>query len=420
MLTIGVYILYDHAVGYFERETDRTVSSLSWIDFDDVERKRARRLIGMFAEKSTRDELGLGPIRDSIADLLFPGTNTLHTRLRYVFFVPWIYQSVEERTGKPDSHSLTSAGRRLEIELIHSLRRGGESSGVIGSSAGSSLQRLPSELYWSALRSWGICRYQGSQHDYIAALPSLRRERRRVDSSNTAYSPRILDLVTWHQGLPKQPSDLLGQVDFRLTPEEAEFLVDRIVNSHPQSLLAHLARNRRRVECDHIWEHPDRAGFPRRTERLVVHAKVFSGVMLGATLLYNLMLAQERGWEEMIQRYLDRISEWNQHLDLERVRAWSRADFWECVHHDSHRIRNPTRRFVTLWLSLVLEHQGDIAEVGVARKLVRQRETRLKGPHSRFKNPSALDRWRGASGTSRLSFRWAQMQSHMGDLADAE
>ena len=66
------------------------MSSFSWIVFDETERQRVRRIMAMFEGKETRDEIGLGPIRDSIADHLFPGTSTIQTRLRYMLFVPWI------------------------------------------------------------------------------------------------------------------------------------------------------------------------------------------------------------------------------------------------------------------------------------------------------------------------------------------
>ena len=64
------------------------MSSLAWIDFDEDERQRAQRIMALFQERETRDELGLGAIRDSIADHLFPGTSTIQTRLRYMLFIP--------------------------------------------------------------------------------------------------------------------------------------------------------------------------------------------------------------------------------------------------------------------------------------------------------------------------------------------
>lgn len=66
-------------------------ASLTWLDHDPAARERSLRLLALFQERDSRDELGLGAIRDSFADQLFPGTSTIQTRLRYMFFIPWIY-----------------------------------------------------------------------------------------------------------------------------------------------------------------------------------------------------------------------------------------------------------------------------------------------------------------------------------------
>ena len=55
------------------------MSSLAWVDFDEAERQRAQRIMALFQERESRDELGLGAIRDSISENLFPGTSTIQT-----------------------------------------------------------------------------------------------------------------------------------------------------------------------------------------------------------------------------------------------------------------------------------------------------------------------------------------------------
>ena len=61
-------------------------SSLAWIDHDSKARERTLRILSLFQEKGSRDELGLGSVRDSFADQFFPGTSTIQTRLRYMTF----------------------------------------------------------------------------------------------------------------------------------------------------------------------------------------------------------------------------------------------------------------------------------------------------------------------------------------------
>ena len=74
-----------------------TQSSIAWIDFSEQDRRRMIEMVSLFKDRDTRDELGLGSIRNAFADLFFPGTSTLQTRARYFFFVPWIYLYFEER-----------------------------------------------------------------------------------------------------------------------------------------------------------------------------------------------------------------------------------------------------------------------------------------------------------------------------------
>ena len=393
------------------------MSSLSWIVFDEVERQRVRRIMALFQEKDSRDELGLGPIRDSIADHLFPGTSTIQTRLRYMLFVPWIYAMVEQHDGPPER--LRAEARAREIRLIDALRAGGEDGGIIGREAGANLQRLASSIYWAGLRSWGIRLFPGSQETYFATLPSLRQHRRRAGSSEDALAAEKHDLLTWRAGMPSAPDNVLENADFQLTGEEAGFLIDRLVDSQPNSLITHLAKAGRHADCDFIWEHPDLATFPIGTRRLVEHAEVFSQVMHGASLLYNLMLSELRQNEEWIEKYREAIANWAKKMDQRFILSWSLDDFWQQIEHENHRIRKPARLFVSRWLELIQQGAEQINDLTEARDLVQTRESRLKGAQSRFVNHSLLDRWGGSSGAYRLSFRWKEASSHIRDLINA-
>ena len=43
-------------------------------------------------QQGVRDEIGFLTVHQRYADRFFPGTSVLHTRLRYVLFVPWLYR----------------------------------------------------------------------------------------------------------------------------------------------------------------------------------------------------------------------------------------------------------------------------------------------------------------------------------------
>ena len=65
---------------------------LAWLDYSESDQRRAREIIAMFSQQESRDELGLGRIRDALSDALFPGTSVLLTRARYLLFVPWLFR----------------------------------------------------------------------------------------------------------------------------------------------------------------------------------------------------------------------------------------------------------------------------------------------------------------------------------------
>jgi hypothetical protein len=102
------------------------------------------------------------------------------------------------------------------------------------------------------------------------------------------------------------------------------------------------------------------------------------------------------------------------------VSAWSLDDFWNTVEHPAHSIRPAAKRFVMQWLELVADGATPIASAPAARQLVEERERRLKTSQSRYTNQAVRDRWAGASGVDRLSFRWSQAKSHLRDLVHAE
>src|SRR5271165_2210229 len=94
-------------------------ATLTWLDHDAADRDRMNRILALFRERDTRDELGIGVIRDLVADELFPGTSTIQTRLRYMLFVPWIYQRLEQK--RRDKKTFADEARRFEVEIVRAL-----------------------------------------------------------------------------------------------------------------------------------------------------------------------------------------------------------------------------------------------------------------------------------------------------------
>lgn len=67
-------------------------SRIGWIDFSREHRDRVFSVIDMLGESGTVDELGVGVVRDALADWLFPGVSTIQTRPKYFLLIPGLIQ----------------------------------------------------------------------------------------------------------------------------------------------------------------------------------------------------------------------------------------------------------------------------------------------------------------------------------------
>src|SRR5262245_6290078 len=175
-------------------------SSFTWLDYSEQQRRQMLDVIDLFREQETRDELGIGAVRDAFADMLFPGTSTIQTRARYFLFVPWIYRQLEAKRTPSDQVRLKA--RKLEVTLIYALLDSEDTAGLLGKQAKETLQRLPSNVYWQGLRILGLCFYQGSQDQYHRSLDSYYRSVDRAEREKSGESPAS---PNWHPGLPEIP-----------------------------------------------------------------------------------------------------------------------------------------------------------------------------------------------------------------------
>lgn len=394
-------------------------STLTWLSHDTAERDRTLRLIELFKESGTVDELGIGSIRDTFADAFFPGTSVLQTRARYLLFVPWLLELTVHH-----SRNAATAPERLrthEVSLIRALLAGGESEGVIGRDAKAALKRMPSTLYDPALRRFGI-RTTGTTLDqfFRDAATAAERHRHLPDAEDDGLATR-----TTIPGLDPElavscppPADLLNATTFQLTSAEASYIRDRIVQAVPGSLIAWLLSHEARADVAHIWEHPDLARFPVHLRDLADHARRFHHATHGAALLYNLMLAEKKQSEELAEAYRTALAVWQEELTDNAVWAgWSLPEFWSALARHNPHLRVATVRFVEDWITGA-QRTTDVATDEGLRAVVANREQRLKGSRSRLVNAAALDSWAGGSGLVRLDYRWGIARRILADVFD--
>ena len=141
-----------------------------------------------------------------------------------------------------------------------------------------------------------------------------------------------------------------------LDSHEATYSRERILSTCPGTLLAYLAdRGERWQWTDFIWFHDLAADFPTEISHGLAHAQLFSEVMHGAARLYNVMLAEAQGREDLTEEHRAAFGKWadERHAQARRLVGWDLRDFWTFVSASGARVTAPTRTFVTDWIERV-------------------------------------------------------------------
>lgn len=81
------------------------MAAIGWIDFSPSDRNRVGSVLDMLRPEGMVDELGMGTIRDALANQMFPGFSTIQTKAKYFFIIPYILQDYQalkpsQRRGK--------------------------------------------------------------------------------------------------------------------------------------------------------------------------------------------------------------------------------------------------------------------------------------------------------------------------------
>lgn len=186
---------------------------------------------------------------------------------------------------------------------------------MIGRDAGRDLKRLASSVYWAGLNSLGIRTMMGSQATFLSYGPEMFKDH---------------DLKLWSSSLPKAPANLFEEATFALTPKEADFLRDPIASNAKPSLLNELSATGKSFSQDWPWQ--SESTISKSNRALLRHAERFSGVMYGASLLYNLLLARRAAERPnakkhadapaLIAHYRSRLDDWTTKLNFFDLNSW--------------------------------------------------------------------------------------------------
>lgn len=395
-------------------------SQIAWLDASPEEQRRVREVVQLFSQSETVDELGGRKIVITLADALFPGTSVLHSRARYLLFVPWFCQAA---VGKKNPRStLDYYERRLIARFIED----DELEGLVGRDAGPRVKQLPSTMYWTALDAWGVLRWPGTIDQTLHRAAAARRSAPEDADELAGRSIAIWDagVGTLPPGFPEEHID----GGFRLKHAEACWLRDRLLLHTDGSLLAHLIRTETPLAdaSRAPWLDPACQSAPPDILGVLDDAERFALATDGARLLYSLLVAEkylDAGYTRVdidLETYRQMLDAWAQEVDDSSTlfEGWNRADFWTFVRDANVRVDEFSRRFFDTWLDVTQRGDVDgIADRSELRRLVAARELFLKKGQARLENPKLLGAWTGGT-AARVTFRWSQVHRLVTDILD--
>jgi len=410
-----------------EKEVYIKMLQIGWVDFSKEHRKRVLNVLSFLTQRGAVDELGIGVIRDSLANILFPGTSTIQTRAKYYFIVPWIMRDLEKQNLQPRLFEQKLA--QAENKMIEVLKATG-GDGIIGEISGEKLKRKPSEIYWNGLRTYEIFRHQGlnmSRYIYIAGrLQSeklnkkqlLKTEDGELIDDRDAFGTSKLG-PSWN--IIEPPENWERELSIRLNDDEAAFLKDRIIKAPASrnSLWAALLRDFSR-EVKDLKDFMELSPFVKEmSEHIQTDYKAavdFSRLINGAHIRYNLIFFRNASNEELCSDYERHWQEWVHDMRAFDFGSWDTEAF---LHRLSVR-QGDTREFVRRWVDYA--KNADTADLQMIDNLIEKREEIKKGRERskllKAKEQNINTDYRVIGIIGYLQYRWPNAQRLLKDILE--
>ena len=391
----------------------QATTTFSWLDYDEEETRKARELYAALDSESV-DALGLGSIRDGFANLLFPGTSTIQTRVRYFVLVPYAAQAVARRRPR-DARQFDKWFHDAELATMAALKATTKSGdGVIGAVAGRDTKRLPSDVYWNGIARWGLIR---SRQDTSAELSSLAGYRAWVLSGNQRHldeADEVTTVTPFFDELPPPPPGFPGEkLSILPRKDEARYLLDRMqqltvtvnqtTGEQASTLLSAMAADPKTGAMHSIFD-LDPSLLAPHTARVLRQAQGFSTVMQGARLLYNRMLFEK--FEDadlgLAPRSIDKLTDLEDRwvtimtTDRDQWEQWRTGldDIFPTLRRAGVSISTSAQRFVRDWTDIAVGAPQAALESDACRSAVQLREavdqTTRHGQAHRTNRPGTL------------------------------
>ena len=376
------------------------MSSIGWVDFSPDHREKVRSVIDLLSTPGVIDELGIGVIRDSFSDSLFPGISTIQTRAKYFLTVPRIFKDYEKLSAKKRRRKKLSDYLReqenLCMKAMVANHEDDPQGGIIGESFAKKqgeVQRKPSSVYWTGIREFGLIRTPLSLQAFCREFANPDQPLRDLIQGTDKVRGDDPDAAEHSDAAISGPSyeaDWIDSLSVHLSTDEADFLSNQIQAKMPGSLLGQILLDPQ-VRTDFLdlsadWnftsfadEAPFLQQFPDDLQEVIAAARDFWQLMHGAHIRYNCLLQQRHGTATIEAEFEDQWQQWLQELESFRWDRWQTAYLWYLTELHRRRVQPYTKTFVELWIDGVRNSVGTQKLDGlVVRQEHRNKTTRAR------------------------------------------
>jgi hypothetical protein len=269
-------------------------TALNWVTFDAEDIRKAKEILDELMPDSTVDSIGLGLPFEAISDVLFPGTSTLHTRLRYQIFVASIMYRMFADKYRNRSFDPKKRMFDHEVGLMRKLCQNmPNSTGIIGKVAGDGLKYWPSMTYWG-----GINAVQMFGADYVTRedlYDEINRIGELEDGDENKKSDLFGNITLREIAFALFPDRKVQKnVTFDLTKKEAVFYKNQLREVAPDTLLTQWT-NMRLCSVEPFESFMDVTPIGHeQLDSVINEAKHYSRVAMGVTHAYRAILCHHR------------------------------------------------------------------------------------------------------------------------------
>ncbi|WP_166831565.1 DUF6361 family protein [Thalassoroseus pseudoceratinae] len=408
------------------------MSAIGWVDFSSEHREKVKSVIDLLSTPGVVDELGIGVIRDSFSDSLFPGISTIQTRAKYFLTVPRIFKDYEKlpahkRRRRKLADYLNDHENQCMEWMVENHYEDPQ-DGIIGESFANKqgeVQRKPSSAYWTGIRQFGLIRTNLSLQVFCRRFANPDQPLRDLVEGNDKLKgddPDASEQANETINGPDYEDDWIEDLTIHLSHEEASFLSRQIEARVPLSLLGQILLDsdvrRKFLDLPSDWNFTTLADeakfldqFPEKLQRTIATARDFWQLMYGAHIRYNCLLQEKHGTSGLRDEFEGEWAEWLAELQSFPWQRWDTGRLWEQTKLHHRRVKEYTIDFVQSWIDGVCEK----ADTDHLDKLVTKQERFNKKGRARLQ-PTADESVGKWIGIADLNYRLTQARTIIRDI----